>query len=181
MIRTRVGYAGGTRENPTYHHLGDHAETIEVDYDPAVIRYEDLLDIFWRSHSPDSRPWSRQYMSAIFYHDEEQKRLAAATRDREAARRGSRIYTEILPFERFYRAEDYHQKYYLRAKSELAKTLRGLFPDEKAFSDSFVAARLNAYFGGDAPLSKAAEAVRKGEFTESEKGHLINLLEKLRR
>ena len=68
MIRTRVGYAGGTTNNPTYRALGDHAETIQVDYDPTQISYEELLEAFWTSHSPTSRPWSRQYASIIFYH-----------------------------------------------------------------------------------------------------------------
>ena len=77
MIRTRVGYTGGNKENPTYRTLGDHTESIEVDYDPGIISYADLLKVFWRSHDPGSRSWSRQYIAAIFYHNEEQKKQAA--------------------------------------------------------------------------------------------------------
>jgi peptide-methionine (S)-S-oxide reductase len=181
VIRTRVGYAGGTRENPTYHHLGDHAETVEMDYDPAVITYEELLDIFWRAHSPDSRSWSRQYMSAVFYQDEGQKRLAMAARDREAARRGRKIHTEILPAGRFYRAEDYHQKYYLRMRSELARALRSLYRSENEFVDSDVAARLNGYFAGDGTYADVAADLRRGGFPEQEVTRLLNLVEKSRR
>ncbi len=67
MVRTRVGYAGGTKRNPTYYNLGDHTETIQIDYDPTYVSYRELLDIFWESHDPAARPWSRQYMAVVFY------------------------------------------------------------------------------------------------------------------
>ena len=92
-----MGYSGGTRKNPTYHSLGDHIETFQIDYDPARITYGQLLDIFWHSHQPDRKSWSRQYMAAVFYHTDEQKKLALQTRDQEANRLGTKIYTEILP------------------------------------------------------------------------------------
>jgi methionine-S-sulfoxide reductase len=99
-----VGYAGGARENPTYHQLGDHTETLQIDYDPAKISYEKLLEIFWEEHDPTSRSWSRQYKAVVFYHDDEQKRLAIASRDRLAAKLGKTIHTEVLPYSRFYTA-----------------------------------------------------------------------------
>ena len=110
MIRTRVGYSGGTRKNPTYHALGDHSETVQMDFDPSQIAYERLLESFWQAHDPTSRSWSRQYRTALFFHNEEQKNLAMESRDREAARTHSKIQTEILPASEFYPAEDYHQK-----------------------------------------------------------------------
>jgi len=145
VIRTRVGYTGGNKENPTYRALGDHAESVEIDYDPAVISYGELLEIFWKSHDPGSRPWSRQYMSAIFYHSEEQKKLALESMKREEERKHGKIYTEISPASRFYRAEDYHQKYYLRQRPELIRELKAIYPSNEDFQDSTVAARLNGY------------------------------------
>jgi peptide methionine sulfoxide reductase MsrA len=68
VIRTRVGYAGGTKADPSYHSLGDHSETVEVVYNPEVVSYESMLKVFWESHNPVNRSWSRQYMSAIFYY-----------------------------------------------------------------------------------------------------------------
>src|SRR6056297_3828024 len=65
VIRTRVGYAGGSTEGPTYKMIGDHTETIEIDYDPAVISYRELLEIFFDSHNPYSQSYSRQYASLI--------------------------------------------------------------------------------------------------------------------
>ena len=153
MIRTRVGYTGGTKENPTYHALGDHAESIEIDYDPAVISYGELLEIFWRSHDPGNRPWSRQYMSAIFYHNEEQKKQAFESMKREEARTHRKIYTEISPASKFYRAEDYHQKYYLRQRPELIRELKAIYPSDEDFVNSTVAARLNGYLAVKGPYA----------------------------
>ncbi len=153
MIRTRVGYTGGNKGNPTYHALGDHAESIEIDYDPAVISYGELLEIFWKSHDPGSNPWSRQYMSAIFYHNEEQEKLAVESMKREEARTHRKIYTEISPAARFYPAEDYHQKYYLRQRPELIRELMTIYPSEEDFLNSTVAARLNGYLALKCPYT----------------------------
>lgn len=147
-MRTRVGYAGGTKESPSYYQLGDHSETIQVDYDPTRISYRDLLEVFWKSHNPAARSWSRQYMTAVFYHNEEQKRLALETREREGARIRGTTYTQILPFSRFYMAEAYHQKYRLRQESLLMKEFIAIYPDHGDFVNSTAAARVNGYVAG---------------------------------
>jgi peptide-methionine (S)-S-oxide reductase len=145
-VRTRVGYAGGTTDSPTYRRIGDHSETIQIDYDPQLISYAQLLEVFWDAHNPSTSSFSRQYRSAIFYHDETQRRLAEETKKQR--QRQGRIYTEIEPFSEFYLAEDYHQKYYLRSADVLMGELRSLFPGEREFVDSTTAARLNGYVGG---------------------------------
>ena len=152
-MRTRVGYAGGSKDNPTYRNLGDHSETIQIEYDPTQISYEELLDIFWSSHSPTARPWSRQYASIIFYHNEDQKRLAEASMDREAENRGKSIYTEIVPFTRFYLAETYHQKYRLQQVSALLSEYRAIYPQDEEFINSTATARVNGYVGGYGTLA----------------------------
>src|SRR5262249_18399740 len=73
VVRTRVGYTGGTSKDPTYYSLGDHTETLQIDFDPTVITYEQLLEVFWHTHNPCAQPWSRRYMSTVFYHGESQK------------------------------------------------------------------------------------------------------------
>ncbi len=148
VVRTRVGYAGGTLEDPTYHNLGDHAETIQIDYDPTHITYKELLDVFWKSHSPTSKPYSRQYMSAIFYHDEEQKRLALETKTREEDRLGRSVYTEISPYSGFYLAEAYHQKYTLNNQRDFMKEFKAMYPNMQDFINSTAAARVNGYLAG---------------------------------
>jgi peptide-methionine (S)-S-oxide reductase len=149
VVRTRVGYAGGTTKDPTYHNLGDHSETIQIEYDPEQVSYEELLDVFWSSHDPSTPAWSRQYMSIIFYHDDEQRRLAMETRDRQAAALGSEIVTEIVPAAEFYPAEAYHQKYRLRQTPALMAEFEAIYPDEADFVASTAAARVNSYLGGN--------------------------------
>ena len=128
--------------------MGDHTETIQIDYDPEQITYRELMDVFWKSHSPTSRASSRQYMSIVFYHDEEQKRFALGTRDREAANRNARIYTEVVPYTEFYLAEDYHQKYRLQHEQDLMGEFRRMFPYMTDFINSTAAARVNGYLAG---------------------------------
>ena len=149
MVRTRVGYAGGTSPGPTYRSLGDHSETIEIDYDPEQISYEELLEVFWDSHNPTIPAWSQQYASIIFYHNDEQKKLATESRDQETARLGKSIHTEIAPFSKFHMAEDYHQKYRLRQAPELMEELQAIYADEGDLVNSTAAARLNGYIGGN--------------------------------
>jgi methionine-S-sulfoxide reductase len=149
VVRTRVGYAGGAKADPTYHDLGDHAETIEIDYDPELLSYQDLLDVFWESHRPTGRrAWSRQYRSVIFFHDAEQRRLAEASKALREKEWGEPIHTEIVPAGAFTRAEDYHQKYSLRHDEALWKELEARFGSDRAVVDSTAAARLNGLLGG---------------------------------
>jgi len=149
VVRTRVGYAGDTQANPTYHDLGDHSETVQVDYDPALISYEELLEVYFASHQPDQPMMSRQYASFIFVHNEEQRRLAEEAKAREEARLGRKLYVGIVPAGTFYRAEDYHQKYYLQGWRNVAAELQTIYPGFQALVDSTAAARLNGYLGGN--------------------------------
>lgn len=143
-----MGYAGGTSKNPTYHNLGDHSETVQLDFDPTRITFADLLEVFWTSHHPGSRPWSRQYMAAVFYRTEEQRKLASASKARLAAQQPGEIYTQILPATNFYLAEDYHQKYYLRSNPDLFREISALYPGVQDLIASTAAARLNGYVAG---------------------------------
>ena len=177
MTRTRVGYAGGKKENPTYHQLGDHTETLEVDFDPTRISYEKLLEIFWEEHDPTSRSWSTQYKAAIFYHGDEQKRQALATRDRLAARLGKTIRTELIPFSRFYPAETYHQKYYLRGNKQLLKELQRYYPQEEGLMNSTAAARVNGYLGRNGTADSLKAEIEGYGLSESSRQALLHAAE----
>jgi peptide-methionine (S)-S-oxide reductase len=146
-VRTRVGYAGGTLREPTYHHLGDHSETIEIDYDPSLLSYEDLVAVFVSSHNPSSPSFSTQYRSAIFYRTDEERAIAGAALARAEAVRG-KLHTAIEPFSAFWRAEDYHQKYRLRSHRELMAEFRAMYPADRDFVDSTTAARVNGWLDG---------------------------------
>jgi methionine-S-sulfoxide reductase len=148
VVRTRVGYSGGTLDNPTYDNLGDHIETVQIDYDPEKTSYEKLLWVFWGGHSPQDKAWKRQYMSAVFFHNDEQKRLAYEIRDRMAAKLKCEVHTEIVPHWKFYIAEDYHQKYHLQGESKLMEEFRLIYPAMEDFIASTAAARVNGYIGG---------------------------------
>jgi peptide-methionine (S)-S-oxide reductase len=176
VVRTQVGYAGGTTQDPTYYNLGDHTETIHIEYDPTQVTYEELLNVFWNSHSPTSKPWSRQYMSIIFYHDEEQKRLAIETRDREEAKIQGRIYTEIVPAAEFYAAEDYHQKYRLQQAPDLVQELRAIYPDAEDFVASTAAARVNGYVGGNGTLEQLQEELDSLGLSEAGRQKLLDVV-----
>jgi peptide-methionine (S)-S-oxide reductase len=122
VLSTRVGYLGGTMENPTYRDVCSgrtgHAEVVEVTYDSDRLTYDDMLTVFWDNHNPTTLnrqgpDIGTQYRSAIFYHDDEQKEAAVASKE-ERARSGkyrNPIVTEITPASTFYEAEDYHQQY----------------------------------------------------------------------
>jgi peptide methionine sulfoxide reductase msrA/msrB len=123
VIEAVSGYIGGDTENPTYQEVSlggtGHAEAIQVHYDPAKINYHELLDIFWRHVDPTDAGGQfvdrgSQYRPAIFYHDEEQNRLAQASKQalEQAGTFDKPIATEIVEFTKFYPAEDYHQDYY---------------------------------------------------------------------
>ena len=148
VVRTRVGYAGGKKKDPTYRSIGDHSETIQIDFDPTRISYKQLLFVFWQSHDPTQKSWSRQYMSAIFYHNDAQRRLALETKAFEEERRNRKIQTEIVSFDRFYLAEDYHQKYELRRHTDLMREFKAMYPRDIDLINSTAAARANGYLGG---------------------------------
>ena len=145
VIRTRVGYCGGTTKKPTYDDIGDHAETIQIDFDPRQITYEQLLKVFAASHNLCRQAYSRQYMSAIWFHNERQRAAATAIVQAEEQRRGEKVLTEIAPLSTFTLAEDYHQKYYLQSNRVLKQHYRKIYPDLETFVNSTAAARVNAY------------------------------------
>jgi len=111
------------------------------------------LDIFWQSHSPGKRPWSSQYKAAVFYHSEEQKRLALKSRDQVAATLKGKVYTEVIPFTAFFLAEDYHQKYRLQQQGDLLREFKTVYPNMDDLVNSTAAARVNGYLDGYGDLS----------------------------
>ena len=123
VVKVISGYTGGNKENPTYGEVSSgttgHVEAVQVYYDPAKITYEELLDYFWKHVDPTDAGGQfvdrgSQYRSVIFYHDEDQKRLAEKSKETlsKSGKFNKPIVTEILRFSKFYEAEDYHQDYY---------------------------------------------------------------------
>jgi len=120
---TKVGYIGGNLANPTYDEVctdrTGHAEAVEIEYDPGEISYDELLNVFWNNHDPTSlnrqgHDIGIQYRSSIFFHDESQKQTAQKSKEKlESSGKFSKsIVTEIVASPQFYKAEEYHQKYF---------------------------------------------------------------------
>lgn len=123
VISTTVGYSGGDEKDPKYEEVAygvtGHAEAIQIVYDPGKVSYEKLLDVFWMNIDPTQvngqfADSGRHYRTAIFYHNEKQKELAYASRDKmeKSGKFEGAIVTEIEPYKNFYRAEEYHQRYF---------------------------------------------------------------------
>ena len=178
MISTCVGYAGGEKVNPTYRNLGRHSESIEIVYDPSVISYQDLLEVFWQSHNPAAMPYSDQYKSVVFYHDDEQKRLAEETRDSLEETTGRTIYTEIVPARAFYSAEGYHQKYALYRFRDLVNEMKAIYPDLEDFVSSTAVARLNGYAGGYGDIENLEEELELLGLSEKAKETVREIAER---
>ena len=122
ILSTTVGFMGGDLENPTYEDVcmrnTNHAEVVHIEYDPEQVSYEQLLNIFWQTHNPTTlnrqgTDFGTQYRSAIFYHNDKQKKIALNSKKEQnsADKFNGRIVTEITKASYFYRAEEYHQKY----------------------------------------------------------------------
>jgi methionine-S-sulfoxide reductase len=154
VVRTRVGYAGGTTPDPTYVSLGDHTETVEIEFDPSVITYADLLDVFFGAHRPEAVPWCDQYRSVVFTHGEAQRVLAEQKKAEIAAELGLEIHTAIEEAGTFYQAEDYHQKYQLQHFGELMAEFEAMYPSFDDLVRSTAAARVNGYIPGNGTLEE---------------------------
>jgi len=173
--RTRVGYAGGQAPDPTYTRIGDHTECFEVDFDPAVVSYDDLLELFWTSHDPTRQAFKQQYASLLLTRGDEQSETARESAARIGALLGRTPVTRIEPFTRFYLAEDYHQKYYLRNDRVLMREFRAFYPDDSDFVRSTASARANGFVSGAGSCLSLEEELPKLGLSDEAFDHLRKL------
>ncbi|XP_075160843.1 methionine sulfoxide reductase A isoform X2 [Haematobia irritans] len=173
IIRTTVGYAGGVKDGPT----GDHTEVLEIDFDPEVISFQELLKLFWNNHEYGlTTPIKRQYMSLILYHDDDQKKIAEESKKEEQIKRAPEtITTEIRAKSTFYPAEDYHQKYRLQGHRDLCETLN---LNSKLLQTSYVATKLNGYLSGIGGLEQFKAEVDSMGLTPTQKEYCNYYVEK---
>jgi peptide methionine sulfoxide reductase MsrA len=165
VLRTRVGYAGGSTVDPTYHDLADHTEVFQLDFDPSRLSYEALLDLIWRDRRGGRSYGRHQYMEAVFSESTEQERIARAVVGDKAP---------VIAGARFYLAEDYHQKYKLRHDSTLMRELAGYSP--RQLVDSTLAARLNGYVGGHGTRAMLDEDVDRFGLSAAGTAHLEKMV-----
>lgn len=173
VVRTRVGYAGGTTENPTYRQLGNHTEVVQIDFDPERLAYEDVLRLFWEGHNPSRRRTKRQYRSLLLPATDAQEEAARASKKRHAEATGRPVRTDVERLSRFYMAEDYHQKYRLRRDELLREEFEGMFGgDDEALRESPAVARANGYAAGHGMPEQLEREIGKLGLSEGARRHL---------
>ncbi|QSG01472.1 peptide-methionine (S)-S-oxide reductase MsrA [Natranaeroarchaeum sulfidigenes] len=147
VVRTRVGYAGGTTLDPTYETIGDHTEVVQIEYDPNTTSFSDLLDWAFSQHHPPTQPDKRQYQNVVFTETstqrEQLRRFIDASEWTEA-----QIETRLERLDAFTLAEEYHQKFQLRGTRWITDAFEEAGYDTAAVRDSPAAAKLNAHAAG---------------------------------
>lgn len=177
VLRTRVGFAGGTSPKPTYRHMGDHTEAVEIDFDPAVIPYEELLRTFWQNHYPNRGNYKgRQYISLIRYRGQEQRGAINKVKKEMEKGLGEAIETDIATFEDFTLADARHQKYYLKRYPHTLEQLQDLLPKPEHLVDSTFAARLNGFVKGYGKLRLLKDEIAAWDIAEENKEILLTKL-----
>lgn len=177
VLRTRVGFAGGTSPKPTYRHMGDHTEAVEIDFDPAVIPYEELLRTFWQNHYPNRGNYKgRQYISLIRYRGQEQRAAINKVKKEMEKGLGEAIETDIAAFEDFTLADARHQKYYLKRYPHTLEQLQDLLPKPEHLVDSTFAARLNGFVKGYGKLRLLKDEIAAWDIAEENKEILLTKL-----
>jgi peptide-methionine (S)-S-oxide reductase len=147
VVRTRVGYAGGTKPDPSYHSLGDHTEVVQVEFDPDVVEYRELLTDVFQQHDPQTQPSKRQYQNVVFASTPTQRTAIDAVLA-TIGHTPDDIETRIEQLSQFYPAEDYHQKYRLRLAPSFMSAFEEAGYADAEIRDSAIAAKLNGYIAG---------------------------------
>lgn len=181
VLATRVGYAGGTTENPTYRQMGDHTETIQIVFDPKIISYEEVLRHFWGNHYPNRDEYKgRQYISLLHYHNESQAKTIEAIKKEMEAKLDEAIETEIAAYSQFTEAELRHQKYYLKRYPKVLERLTALFPNEHLLTLSTFAARLNGFVKGFGTREALRKEIEEWPIAAEYRNVLIEALLKIK-
>lgn len=182
VIRTRVGYAGGTAPNPVYRKLGDHTEVVEVTFEPDRISFAMIVELFWSRHNPvninDYK--GRQYQSLLMYDSEEQLHSMQDVLGTLEEQGKGRPDTEIVPRSVFYPAENRHQKYYLKRYPDAVRHLEALYPSEEALTGGTLAARLNGLAKGYTNLTRIVQEIEAWPVSMEERQKLIRLVRQIR-
>jgi hypothetical protein len=155
--------------------MGDHTECFQVDFDPRVVSYEELLELSLTSHDPTRAAYKEQYASLVLTHGDGQLAGARGAAAMLESRLGRRLATRIEPIKRFYLAEDYHQKYYLRNDRILMADFRAMFgPDDDALRESTAAARVNGFIAGDGSKDQIEDVIDLLGLSEEGRRRLVS-------
>lgn len=181
VVTTRTGYAGGSTVAPYYRKMGDHTETLQIEFDPEQIRYEDILREFWWNHYPNRDAYKgRQYISLLFWHSEEQRLLIDLVKKEREQHLSETVETEIRPFAGFTEAEERHQKYYLKRYPKALEQLAELYPQACVLTDSTFAARLNGFVKGFGSRQQLMDEIARWPIGQEHQALLQQVLRKLK-
>ena len=173
MSATRAAIAGTPRTMTS----AIQSECVQVDFDPTVVSYAQLVDLMFALHDPAGNPGYAQYASLVLTRDDEQLRIARERARIVSERLGRPLTTRIEPLKRFWPAEDYHQKYYLRNDAALMEVVRGMVGgDELAFRDSTAAMRLNGYASGSGTQARLAGEIESFGLSADARAHLVSIV-----
>ena len=179
VLRTRVGYSGGKSTNPSYKVVDLHTEVVEIDYDPDLISYGQLIDIFFASHNETLRPYDQRVKSLIFYRNPEEYEIAKeklqAIRDKTPEKES--VFTELKAFEVFYLAEPEHQNRSLKLETSLYGEVKQIFGSEDKIMLSILASKLNGFVYGYGTIEKAQELLEVSGLSQASKDRLIEVIE----
>lgn len=181
IVRTRVGFSGGASAYPTYRDMGDHTETVELTFDPAIVSYDELLTTFWKNHKPvninDYK--GRQYQSLLLYRDERQAETFRTIKNRFERELGA-LDTELAPFRTFYKAEPRHQKYYLKRYPDAVAKLSTIYSSEEELERATLAARLNGVAKGFLNMERLRHEMQQWPMSASELAAQLALVRTIR-
>ncbi|GGA10325.1 methionine-S-sulfoxide reductase [Paenibacillus marchantiophytorum] len=182
VLRTRVGYAGGTSASPTYRNLGDHTETVEIDFDPQKIKLDEIVDVFWQHHNPlnINEYKGRQYLSLALFRDENQLNIILDAMKRREEQGLGRPETAVNPFRTFDLAEERHQKYYLKRFPDAISKASTLYPTEESLLNSTLAARLNGLAKGFTNLERVIVDIRTWPISLEEQQAITELIRRIK-
>jgi peptide methionine sulfoxide reductase msrA/msrB len=184
VYRTKVGYCGGTTEKPTYRSIGDHTESLLVEYCPATTSYRDLLRAFFKYHQPNKTRLLKQYESIIFPSNGEEYEQALEIKGEFERKQKFKCATTIQMScpSKFTTAEEYHQKYYLRQNLDIMDYLQdklSLDPNSEAFTFGMLSTKLNAYMVTEDRSSMKATIRLMSNESSMDSGHISALLDML--
>lgn len=162
--------------------MGDHTESLLIEYDPSYLSYEDLLNMFWSAHNPRKKSLfrDRQYMSLLIYNNQQQHETALRSKEMWEKELGGPIKTEFQEASTFYQAEDYHQKYFLKRFPRAVKALESVYPTARQLTDSTVAARMNGMVRGSGKTAELKKELLTWNISEQEKTQLLQALDQVR-
>ncbi|GGG66928.1 peptide-methionine (S)-S-oxide reductase MsrA [Paenibacillus radicis (ex Gao et al. 2016)] len=182
VIRTAVGYAGGTTPDPTYREMGDHSETVQLQYDSNQLAFQQLVELFWQSHNPININGYKgtQYMSLLFYNCEEQEEVIRHVIQNRINLGYEQPETRITRYTEFYPAEERHQKYYLQRYPDAIEKLSALYPDKQELFRSTLAARLNGLAKGYTSMERIRSELEDWNIGPDERKELLELLRRIK-